>query len=113
MDESYHHLAKTIHTQAASHLKGRFIVAIAGIPGSGKTTTASRVVELLNTEFSPLSSSIPRAALLSMDGFHLPRATLDQLPNREEAYIRRGAPWTFDAVAFLEFMKTLGSTLPE
>ncbi|PLB44507.1 P-loop containing nucleoside triphosphate hydrolase protein [Aspergillus steynii IBT 23096] len=113
MDEAYHNLAKTIHTQAASHPKGRFIVAIAGIPGSGKTTTASRVVELLNTEFSTPSSSVtpcpstPRAALLSMDGFHLPRATLDQLPNREEAYIRRGAPWTFDAVRFLEFMRSL------
>lgn len=42
-----------------------------------------------------------------MDGFHLPRATLDQLPNREEAYIRRGAPWTFDVERFVAFMGEL------
>ena len=31
-----------------------------------------------------------------MDGFHLSRAELAALPNPEEAFARRGAPWTFD-----------------
>jgi pantothenate kinase len=42
-----------------------------------------------------------------MDGFHLPRSTLDKLPNHEEAYIRRGAPWTFDRSGFVRFMRQL------
>ncbi len=33
---------------------------------------------------------------LSMDGFHLTRAQLQQLPDPQEAFARRGAPWTFD-----------------
>lgn len=107
MDREYHALAKEIQTRAATHPSERYIVAIAGIPGSGKTTTASEVIKLLNDSPKPCHST--HAALLSMDGFHLSRATLDQLPNREEAYIRRGAPWTFDAEAFLKFMQRLRS----
>ena len=107
MDREYHALAKEIQTRAATHPSERYIVAIAGIPGSGKTTTASEVIKLLNDTPKPCHST--HAALLSMDGFHLSRATLDQLPNREEAYIRRGAPWTFDAEAFLKFMQRLRS----
>lgn len=42
-----------------------------------------------------------------MDRFHLPRSTLDTLPNREEAYRRRGAPWTFDADKVVDFVRRL------
>lgn len=101
MEFEYHRLADTIRQQATGHSKPRFLVAIAGVPGSGKTTTAEAVVQQLNQD--------PKvhAALLSMDGFHLPRAALDQLPNSTEAYVRRGAPWTFDVVAFLQFVHRL------
>ncbi|CAI7655168.1 unnamed protein product [Penicillium glandicola] len=71
------------------------------IPGSGKTTTAEAVVQQLNQR------STSRAALLSMDGFHLSRAALDQLPNPKEAHIRRGAPWTFDVDRFVAFISRL------
>ncbi|GFG05571.1 putative uridine kinase C227.14 [Aspergillus lentulus] len=101
MEVEYTRLAETIRQKANAHSKKRFLVAIAGIPGSGKTTTAAAVARLLNT------SSPKRTTLLSMDGFHLSRATLDRLPNREEAYIRRGAPWTFDAARFVQFIRRL------
>ncbi|KAF9886906.1 putative kinase [Aspergillus nanangensis] len=101
MEQEYARLAETIRTQATAHPNHRYLVAIAGTPGSGKTTTAEKVVKLLNAPGTPC------AALLSMDGFHFPRSTLDQLPNREEAYVRRGAPWTFDAAGFLQFLKDL------
>ncbi|KAJ5102510.1 hypothetical protein N7532_003039 [Penicillium argentinense] len=101
MDSEYLRLADTIRHQASTHPKPRYIVAIAGIPGSGKTTTAEAVVSQLNAD------SRGRAALISMDGFHLSRSELDQLPNAEEAHIRRGAPWTFNVSRFVTFMHKL------
>ncbi|RHZ72770.1 hypothetical protein CDV55_106817 [Aspergillus turcosus] len=102
MEAEYTRLAETIRQKANAHSKKRFLVAIAGIPGSGKTTTAAAVARRLKTQPSPKHTT-----LLSMDGFHLSRATLDLLPNREEAYIRRGAPWTFDAARFVQFIRRL------
>ncbi|GFF44733.1 putative uridine kinase C227.14 [Aspergillus udagawae] len=102
MEAEYTRLAETICQKANAHSKKRFLVAIAGIPGSGKTTTAAAVARRLNAQASPKHTT-----LLSMDGFHLSRATLDLLPNREEAYIRRGAPWTFDAARFVHFIRQL------
>ncbi|KAJ5773784.1 hypothetical protein N7457_008680 [Penicillium paradoxum] len=101
MESEYRRLADVIRTQADAHPKSRYLVAIAGIPGSGKTTTAEAVLHQLN------QSATSRAALLSMDGFHLSRAALDQLPNPKEAYIRRGAPWTFDVDRFVTFVSQL------
>ncbi|KAJ5960823.1 uncharacterized protein N7479_007973 [Penicillium vulpinum] len=101
MESEYRRLADAIRNHADAHPKSRFLVAIAGIPGSGKTTTAEAVVQQLN------QNSTSRAALLSMDGFHLSRAALDQLPNPKEAHIRRGAPWTFDVSRFVAFISRL------
>lgn len=101
MDIEYERLADTIREQAIKHKGQRYLVAIAGIPGSGKTTTAEAIVQHLNAD------SQCRAALLSMDGFHLPRAALDKMPNSTEAYTRRGAPWTFDVKRFVEFVQRL------
>ncbi|KAL5356305.1 hypothetical protein BJX96DRAFT_171488 [Aspergillus floccosus] len=109
MEDEYIRLAEAIRKNASTHPKNRYLVAVAGIPGSGKSTTAEAVVKILNEPSTPSCSSPALAALLPMDGFHFPRSTLDRLPNREEAYIRRGAPWTFDADGFVEFMKKLRS----
>jgi pantothenate kinase len=57
-----------------------WLVAIAGIPGAGKSTIAADI-----------ASCVPGAVVIPMDGYHLRRALLsaDQLK-------RRGAPDTFD-----------------
>lgn len=101
MESEYRKLADTIRQQASDHPKPRYLVAIAGVPGSGKTTTAEAVVQQLN------ANQNIRAALLSMDGFHLSRAALDRLPNSTEAHVRRGAPWTFDVIRFVQFISRL------
>lgn len=124
MEAEHARLAGLIRRRASAHRRKRFLVAIAGIPGSGKTTAARAVVRILNNQYRndryhdfaslheadglhvPHSAAGP-AVLVPMDGFHLPRAALDRLPNREEAYIRRGAPWTFDVDRFLEFVRQL------
>jgi pantothenate kinase len=44
---------------------------------------------------------------LGMDGFHLTKAPLQQMPDPEAAFARRGAPWTFDATALAQRLCTL------
>lgn len=64
----------------------RSLIGIVGAPGAGKSTIAEQLVEALT----------PRAALLPMDGFHLPQSTLVELGRRD----RMGAADTFDVDAF-------------
>ncbi|MBD9649263.1 nucleoside triphosphate hydrolase [Ensifer sp. ENS09] len=68
----------------------RFVVAIAGPPGAGKSTLAEALAETLVVGGE-------RAAVLPMDGFHMDNAVLEEkglLP-------RKGSPETFDVRAFL------------
>ncbi|KAI9342868.1 P-loop containing nucleoside triphosphate hydrolase protein [Obelidium mucronatum] len=78
----------------------RIVVAIAGIPGSGKSFLASSVVQAL----TDLGES---AVVLPMDGFHLSRAQLDKLENPSEAHRLRGAPFTFDAHGLVSLVNSL------
>ena len=71
----------------------RTIVAIAGPPGSGKSTIAARIVDELN------STERGSAAVLGMDGFHYDDLVLNERGWRA----RKGAPETFD-VAGLEHL---------
>jgi pantothenate kinase len=73
---------------------GRIVVGIAGSPGAGKSTIAAALVERLDG----------RAALLPMDGFHLPQATLVERGSRD----RMGAPDTFDVDGFVATLAALG-----
>lgn len=61
-----------------------YLVGIAGIPGSGKTTLSRALLSLR-----------PDARVIPMDGYHLPRSVL---PPADLA--RRGAPHTFDPTGF-------------
>ncbi|PLB48653.1 P-loop containing nucleoside triphosphate hydrolase protein [Aspergillus steynii IBT 23096] len=90
MEVDTRRLVDLIQQQANAHSRPRFLVALAGIPGSGKTTVAQALVRELN------SSGNAMAALLSMDGFHLTQEELRRSPDPAAAFVRRGAPWTFD-----------------
>lgn len=64
----------------------RYIVGLAGPPGSGKTTLASEVVQRLNKLWLQKASSLDSqvkplnvATALPMDGFHLYRSQLDAM----------------------------------
>jgi pantothenate kinase len=59
----------------------RFIVAIAGPPGAGKSTVSDSLLRQL-----------PNAAVVPADGFHYDNGLLDVLGRRN----RKGAPNTFD-----------------
>jgi len=73
----------------------RCVIAIGGVPGSGKTTLADEVCHLVN-EYSKTDVAI----IVPMDGFHYYRHELDKMPNPEEAHERRGSPWTFNGELF-------------
>ncbi|WCN07531.1 uridine kinase [Marinomonas mediterranea] len=66
----------------------QYWIGLVGAPGSGKSTFAANLKDALGD----------RLVVIPMDGYHLYCHQLDQMPNREEAYRRRGAPFTFDAV---------------
>jgi len=80
----------------------RIMVGIAGTPGAGKSTLAAQLATALNGRHGAGT-----ALALGMDGFHLSKAQLRQLPNPEEALARRGAPWTFDVAGFVQALTTV------
>lgn len=89
------------------------VIGVAGIPGSGKTTLAKIVADRLSDRLSDRHGSNSCFALaIPMDGFHLTRKALSELPNPEEAIARRGAAFTFDADKFLDLIIDLKQPLP-
>lgn len=79
----------------------RYLLGVTGAPGAGKSTFAQDEERRLAAQGTP-------AAILPMDGFHLPQAELVRLGRRD----RMGAPDTFDVdgfVATLERLRQPGS----
>lgn len=84
------------------------MIAISGIPGSGKTELAQTVSQRINQIYASENPSAPPiSTALPMDGYHLTRAQLAAMPDPEHAFARRGAEFTFDGVKFLELVKKL------
>lgn len=71
----------------------RYIVAIAGPPGAGKSTLATDLVQKLGQG----------ARAVPMDGYHLDDAVLTARGLRD----RKGAPETFDVQGFLHLLSRL------
>jgi pantothenate kinase len=85
-------------------LNTRVVIGLAGLPGSGKTTITQEWESQIN-----LFAGTGSAKALSMDGFHLTKAQLRQMPDPKKAFARRGAHWTFDAVGFNHKVRELRS----
>ncbi len=85
-------LAEDIRRKAED-LEGRFIAALAGPPGAGKSTLAEAVVEALG----------PDARVVPMDGFHFDDAILTARGLRS----RKGAPETFDVAGYRHLLSRL------
>lgn len=84
--------------------QGRTLVALAGLPGGGKSTLATLLVDRVNALTAPGT-----AVALGMDGYHFPKATLRQMPDPEAAFARRGAPYTFDVQGLAARLKLVKS----
>ena len=79
-------------TPAPNFAALRRLIGLVGPPGVGKSTLADR-----------LAGADPHAAVLPMDGFHLPQERLRELGRRE----RMGAPDTFDVAGFIRILRQL------
>lgn len=84
-------LAQTIRSKAQG--KGRFLAALAGPPGAGKSTLAAELVAALGKG----------AKAVPMDGFHYDDAVLTARGARN----RKGAPDTFDVAGFRHLLTRL------
>lgn len=112
-----------LQAQQKSEKKTRIIIALAGVPGSGKSTVSSALISRLsqdgmgNVAILPMVRPCPTCiapgmeqtidAAAAQDGFHYTKATLASFSNPEEAFRRRGAPFTFDAQGFVELVRRL------
>ena len=74
----------------------RFLIAIAGPPGAGKSTMADHVADALR-------ASGETAAVLPMDGFHMDNAILIE----RGLLARKGIPETFDVRGFLDIIRAV------
>jgi pantothenate kinase len=75
----------------------RLIVAIAGPPGSGKSTASASLCAAINAHEPDAAVVVP------MDGFHLDNVILDAMNLRK----RKGSPPTFDCAGFEGLLKRL------
>ncbi|KLJ10045.1 hypothetical protein EMPG_14540 [Blastomyces silverae] len=91
----------------------RLMIAISGIPGSGKTSLATAMTKRINQRYSTTypDADAPIATSVSMDGYHLSRAQLAAMPEPAYAIARRGAAFTFDPVKFLRLVRALREPL--
>ena len=86
----------TLAERVLAHDSDRFLVAITGAPGCGKSTLASELARRLNAQGR-------KAIVVPMDGFHLDNSILEARGLRP----RKGAPETFDAPGFLRLVRAL------
>lgn len=85
-------LAKMIRARAGDR-PGRFLTALAGPPGAGKSTLSAALVAALGAG----------ARVVPMDGFHYDDAVLDARGLRA----KKGAPETFDVAGFVHLIARL------
>lgn len=82
------------------------VLGLTGPPGTGKTTVAALVAEMLESAGAEVAGVAP------MDGFHLSNALLDEWDLRE----RKGAPETFDVHGYVSLLQRVhevsGTPLP-
>ncbi|KAF1810128.1 P-loop containing nucleoside triphosphate hydrolase protein [Eremomyces bilateralis CBS 781.70] len=111
MDEQVERLVSKVRAKLETLPESRrLLIAVSGIPGSGKTTLASRVSSNLNAihrASAPGLADFPPAGFIPMDGYHLTRAQLSEMPDPAAAHARRGAAFTFDGMSFLDLVRRL------
>jgi pantothenate kinase len=121
-------MAQLIYSQQQQQYKTQqfkdkkpFIIALVGIPGSGKSTSSqilSNHLQQIITKGSTTTTTFNTAQeqeqevassvmVMPMDGYHLPLSTLESKPNSKELIYKRGSPDTFDPQSLLNDLKRI------
>jgi pantothenate kinase len=84
--------------------------AVVGIPGSGKTTSAAVLADMLAKRFATSfskggGSTECQTLMMPFDGYHIPMSTLVTMGT--DAVYRRGAPDTFDSRKLAETLREI------
>ncbi len=108
MDKSFpnnlSHLSKTILSKINVNTSDRFIVGIAGGPGSGKSALAVKLKELINSKSNKSSKAkTDLAQIFPMDGFHRKNSDLESTGLLSV----KGTPETFDVEGYLLMLKRI------
>jgi pantothenate kinase len=82
--------------------RNRYIIGIAGAPGSGKSTFADALLKALLAKGES-------AVVVPMDGYHFDDIVLNARGHRA----RKGAWYTFDAPGFVHLIKRIKSSEPD
>ncbi len=98
MTNNLSHLTETILSKVNVSTSNRFIVGIAGGPGSGKSTFAVKLKELINSK-----AKSDLAQIFPMDGFHRKNIELE----RTGLVSVKGAPETFDVEGYLSMLNRI------
>ena len=98
MTNNIEYIAETILSKINGYTSNRFVVGIAGGPGSGKSTFAVRLKELINS-----NAKTDLAQIFPMDGFHRRNIELE----RSGLISVKGAPETFDVKGYLSMLNRI------
>lgn len=102
-------IMKEMKERGTSFQEGRrrpYMVALAGCPGSGKTTSSWILKSLLEKQGV-------ECMIVPHDGYHYPMAFLKTWEDAEQAIYRRGAPDTFDPVSLYRDLDRIRNHLDE
>jgi pantothenate kinase len=91
-------LSKAVLVAMSNNPDSRFILALVGAPGSGKSTVAGQLIDIIEKERPGLNPVV-----VPMDGFHLDNLVLDRLGLRA----RKGSPPTFDAFGYINTLSRI------
>jgi pantothenate kinase len=100
-----------------------FMVALGSLAGAGKTSLCKKLGETFSTpksksfivtknnnDLAEILVEISSVYVLPMDGYHRYRSELSAMPDPEEAFRRRGAPFTFNDEKYAANMEQLRKT---
>ena len=97
-----HRLRRAIDEVPPNH---QIIIGIAGPPGGGKSTLSLHI----RKQFRKAPTNL-EIGIIPMDGYHYYKKQLQKFQDPENAFARRGAPFTFDSERFVKDIIALRTT---